>query len=310
MGSLPPNAILFTRFDGSGVFLKSIKEDGSNETVLASFNGDTIKAVAANPNTANQFAFVNFDSATIPSMKLYRGNSALNPATSTQLTTTVFEDVLDVQFSPDGQYVLFSAVRTGDANYKLFVVPAAGGTETILDNGGDFSVCPDSANRTVVYSKDNPSGTSSDLYTVNYVTGAGKTALTTLNTETFTPSWNRAATKVYFSSQQPVSGGSGTQTELFTVTYPGGVTAQVTTTDAVFESGFGVNEGESKVSYINFTGSDTDSGVYVMNADGTGVLKLVGSTGIGISTYFTNSQGRMVGGQPFHFTFGKRKLRR
>lgn len=293
------------------MFLKSIKEDGTNETVLASFSGDTTKAVAANPNTVNQFAFINIVNGTSTEMRLYRGNSALDPASSTQLTATVFDDVLDVQFSPDGQYVLFSAVRPGDLNYKLFVVPAAGGTETILDDGGDFAVCPDSTNRVVVYSKDNPSGVSSDLYSMNYTTGAGGTALTTLATEAYTPSWNRAGTKLYFASQQPVSGGGGgAQTELFTVPFPSGSATRVTTTDPVFESGFGVNENETKVSFINFTGSATDSGLYVMNANGTSSIKLVAGTNLGFTTYFTNSQGRSLGGQPFHFSFGPRRARR
>jgi hypothetical protein len=116
---------------------------------------------------------------------------------------------------------------------------------------------------------------------------------------------------VYFSSQQPVSGGGGgTQTELYTVTFPGGTTSRVSSTDSVFESGFGVNETESKVSFINFTGDSADSGLYVMNADGTSSVKLVAGTNLGFTTYFTNSQGRSIGGQPFHFSFGARKNRR
>ncbi|MCX6343218.1 MAG: hypothetical protein NTU72_12665, partial [Fimbriimonadales bacterium] len=77
-------------------------------------------------------------------VRLYLGNSTLSTTGAILLTTTVFDSIGDIQFSPSGDKVLFSGLRAIDQNFKLFSVPIAGGAISIIDDADDFQICPNS----------------------------------------------------------------------------------------------------------------------------------------------------------------------
>lgn len=297
-GFLPQNAILFVSHESPSK-LKSIKADGSGETVLATFDNASIAAVAKNPNTNNSFAFAKITmSGATPTVRLYLGNSTLSTTGALLLTTTVFDSIGDIQFSPSGDKVLFSGLRAIDQNFKLFSVPIAGGAISIIDDADDFQVCPNSSSPLVTYSKSVTSSVS-EIFTANYQTNGSITKVSNLNSTSLSPTFNRAGTLILFSSVAAASG----RNDLFTIPTSGGTTTQVTSTSNTSEFGAMFNEDGTKISYIGVDVNPLLTGLYVCNADGSSSIQLVGSTSLGFTTYFTDSNGRSFGGiNGWHFS--------
>lgn len=278
------DTILYTESSGSNGAVKGIKANGTGGSTLATYPIDTVKAASPNPMVANQFAFASVDT-TGPTAKLYRGNATLSTTGALQLSPTTFEDIDDVQFTPDGQNVIFKAVTPGSTTgYKIYIVPVTGGPETLLDQVFEFSVCPIQGSNLIVYSKD--LGTTSEVHTINYVTGT-KAKLTNLGGDVFYPTWSRDATKILFISS--VGGGNR---DVYQVPSNGGATTQITNTVGVSEDYAFFNSDASKIAFLSSPGTGTNYNLGVMNANGSSPTTIVSSDTLGLMIYWTSTLGR------------------
>jgi hypothetical protein len=303
-GFLPQNSILFVSNDGPSK-LRSIKEDGTGDTTVASFNFLEIGAVAKNPNSTNNFAFAQITvSGTSSTMRLYSGDSSLNPATSTPLASTVFDSINDIQFTQNGARVLFTGIRASDTNPKLFSVPATGGAVTVLDDADDFNISPIQSSNLVAYSKETTAGVT-ELFTLNYATAGSITQITSRGTLSNSASWNRAGTSLLFSSLDGTSG----RNEIWRVNATGGSPTRITNTSDVSEFGAMFNQDATKISFVGLNSDPLKTGLYVMNADGSSPVLLVASTSLLNETYFTDANGRSLIGLGWHFS-SNRSFRR
>lgn len=295
---MPKDTILYTISDGTVNFLKSINPDGSGDTPLASYTADSTKAVAPNPTKANEFAFAAIDTSG-PTAKLYKGTSALNPATSTQLTPTVFLDIDDVQFTPDGNFVIFKA--DSGLGYKMYVIPVSGGSETVLDDVFEMSVNPVVGTHLVAYSK--PLATTSEVYTIDYTT-ATQTPITNLGTDVFFPTWSRDGGTILFS----YSPSALQNPDLYKVLVSSGVVTQITNTPNDVETFGFYNSDKSKIASILFDGGGSLN-LAVMNGDGSGAANIVSNNSLGVTCYWTDTNGRRISANLPHFQFGTKSRR-
>jgi len=266
---------------------------------LASYVAGNVTAVAPNPTKPNQFAFANFNSGT-SKYKLYKGNTSLDIATSTLLTTNSYDGIDGVQFTPDGLYVIFKA--DAGSGFKLYRVAVGGGVPTVLDSGVfEFSVNPVVGTNLVAYAKD--SGTSSDVYTVDYLT-ANKVQVTNLGIETFSPNWSRDGANIVFGhSPDPFN----ENIHLFNVTYPGGTVTEVTPA-STFNEAFGFyNEDMTKVAVLRVGGSGVLLDSYDIGS--TSFTTVVDNTSLGSTCYWTDSNGRSVSANIPSFQFGSHRRR-
>lgn len=296
---MPKDQVLYTVSDGSVTFLKSIKPDGTADVALASFLATDIKAVAPNPTVTNKFAFASLDSVNVTA-RLYYGNAALNPGTSTLLTPTVFADIDDVQFSPDGTTILFKA-DTGNG-YKLYAIPVTGGSEVVLDDVFEFHVNPVVGTKLVAYSK--PLASTSEVYKLDYTTGV-PVPVTALGSDVFFPTWSRDGQTILFSYASSVL----TNQDLYSVGVNGGTVTQVTNTPTIVETFGFFNHDKSKIAAIMFDGLG-NLNLEVMDGNGTNANTIVTNNSLGIICYWTDLDGRKISMNLPHYQIGKRKSRR
>ncbi|MBS1702526.1 MAG: PD40 domain-containing protein [Armatimonadetes bacterium] len=298
MGSLPHDSILYTIGDGTFTFLKSIKSDGSNDTSLASFAVATTKAVAPNPTKTNQYAFASIDQNT-SQMTLYLGNSALSTSSATLLTSTSFVDIDDIQFTPDGTYIIFKA--DSGLGYKMYRIPVTGGNEVSLDDVFEFSVSPVNGSHLIAYSK--PLATTSEVYTIDYTT-ATQTPITSLGADVFYPTWSRDGSTILFGYLAP----SAVNADLYKVSSSGGTATQVTNSSNVYEIMGFFNEDMTKIASVGFDASN-NLNLSVMGADGSNVNSILSDNSLGVTCYWTDSNGRAIAVNLPHFQIGPRKRR-
>ena len=294
---------MYTISDGTTNFLKAIKPDGTANGTLASYVASGTKAVAPNPTKTNQFAFATIDnSGANPAAKLYLGNSSLNPAASTQLTNTVFQDIDDVQFTPDGAFVIFKA--DSGSGYNMYRVSVAGGSETYLDGVFEMAVCPVAGSHLIAYSK--PLASTSEVYVIDYTT-ATTTAVTSLGVDVFYPTWSRDGGTILFAFAPSAS----VNLDLYKVTYPSGVVTQVTNTPSINETFGFYNSDKSKIAAIGFDGSG-NLNLQTMNGDGSSATNLISDNSLGVTCYWTDTNGRSMRVNLPHFQFGNngRRIRR
>jgi hypothetical protein len=278
--------------------LKSIKADGTNDTALASFTAGNITAVAPNPTKPNQFAFASFNSTTLK-YKLYKGSAALDPASSVLLTSTTYDAVDDVEFTPDGAYVIFKA--DAGTGYKLYRVAVGGGSAVALDDVFEFSVSPVVGSNLIAYSK--PLATTSEVYTIDYLTST-QTQVTNLGIDVYSPTWSRDGANILFGyTADPLVD----NIHLFNTTYPGGTVTEVTPVSAYNEPFGFYNENMTKVAVVR----SGIAGVFLSVYDITGAsyFDAVTNDSLGPVCYWTDSTGRAASANIPHFKFGKRNHR-
>jgi Tol biopolymer transport system component len=256
-----------------------------------------VKAVAVNPNQTNDFVFASALVANGP-VRLYRGNSSLNAAGATQLTSLAHEVITDIQFSPDGASVLFLAKFSGDSEaVRLYIVPSTGGTATVIDQEvSGFSVLQQTGQTKVVYAK-GPSAF--ELFVRDYATGTSSTQITNVGSADL-PRWNRTGTRIIFLAD----GASSGNYDIFSVAPTGGtVTPLIGTTEV--EGCAMLNGTDTLLGYTT-----QSLGVYVANADGTNPQRIKISGQVDPSfIYFTNAAGRSRTGEAFSYNVGKRNQR-
>ncbi len=291
--------ILYTVSDGTNVFLKQINPDGTGSNNIATYPAATIAAVSPNPTKTNEYAFASIDTTAFPpTAKLYKGNVALNPATSTLLTSTVYQVIDDIQFSPDGNFILFKA-DTG-TGFKLYRIPVGGGSAIPLSDVFEMSVNPVVGTHLVAVSQ--AVGALSEIFTIDY-TNAASTQITTTGVNVFNPTWTRDGGTILFAADD----GAGGNWNLFTVPSTGGTATQVPNPGNYFMAFGFFNEAKSKIGTIMFDGSGTLA-LEVQDSDGQNLTQLVSDNSLGVTCYWTDSNGRAVRVNLPHFQFGKRKF--
>lgn len=258
----------------------------------------SVEAVAPNPTKTNEYAFGKITSG--PVAKLYKGTSALNSATGTLLTSTSYQDIDDVQYTPDGAYIIYKA-DTG-TGYKLYRIPAAGGSPVVLDTVFEFSVSPVSGSHKLVYSKD--LGTTSEIFTMDYTT-ASSTQITTLGSDVYNPSWSRDGNTILFS----FIAAAATNADLYSVPAAGGSVTQVTNTPNEYEYLGMYNEDATKIATI-YADSTFAMNLGVYDISGSSLGSILADTSLGINCYWTDSNGRAVRINMPHFHIGPRKRTR
>lgn len=281
-GALPQNEILFTVNDETGGYLRRVKPDGTGGTILAQYPTNVV-AVAPDPQNVGRYVFF-ASSTTDGPFRIYRGTNSVDPAASTAISTQTFAFVGDLAFAPDGNTVFFVASTTDSAPRRLYKLPVSGGTPEVLDNALRLAVSP--VGQKLVYSKDNAEFTGSDIYVRDYNAGSTPTRLTTAVAENSYPAFNRAGTKIVYSSN---ANGSY---ELFTINPDGTGNVQVTTTADLDEFGASFNEDGTKLAYSALSNELGGSGIYVANVNGSGRQQVAADASIDFDVYWTSSLGR------------------
>ena len=299
-GFLPPNKILYSENSGSAPQLKAVSPDGTGVQVIGTFPINVIAAVQ-DPNVSNQFFFAAGDvSGSGGPYQIFKGNSTLTTAGATLVSTQQFDYVSDLDVSPDGTTLVFTAAPTASDPLKLFKMPTAGGAPVYLDDATYFSLAPNGT--LIAYVKDDL-GTTNRIYTRGYATGSTPTAITG-SLDISTPTWNHSSSKVLFPRSI-----NGDPRDLYTVGASGGTITTLTNTPNLSELASTYNSDDTKIAYLAAANSAFPgaSGIYVAASTGLSAVQIVASDSLNFeSIYWTNAQGRLSSGG-FKFSFAKHK---
>jgi hypothetical protein len=297
---------LFTENLGSDTFLRSINPDGTNQQTLATYDSTVISAIAANPNATNDFAFGFITTGTTTTtMQLFRGNSTLEPTTSTLLTATVFDSIDKIMFSADGSRVFFlGSVPSSSVN--LFSIPSGGGVPTLIATGvADFAVAPTGTGIAYILEGDQQIYRRADVGSPEIQVTTGTLVHTGLN-------FNRAADRLLYSHSVAIAGGD-VREDLGSVALDGTGITNIFSTTLLGETGASYNPDASEIAYIVSAVDSSgvqifaNSGLFKASAVGANPTQLVVGNGFGGQTYWTNAAGRLSAGQQLALSLRKKR---
>jgi len=182
---------------------------------------------------------------------------------------TVYEDAPD--WSPDGLQLAFRSDR--DGNREIYVMDASGAGQTRLTNDAASDYRPTwSPDGTKIAFVTDRNG-NAEIYVMN-ANGTGVQRLTNHSATDDDPAWSPDGTKIAFTSDR--GGAFG----IYVMNSSDGLTVTQLTPDASRDSKLTWSPDGTKIAFSRIAACDfyfCRRGLYVMNADGSGVTELAGS---------------------------------
>jgi len=176
-------------------------------------------------------------------------------------------------WSPDGCQIVFESNR--DGNIEIYSMNADGSAQTRITNNAaddrDPAWSPDGTKIVFASNRDwDPQGKLYDIYSVN-ADGSGLERLSSLPARNRTPSWSPDGSRIMFTSDMDMPGGVGT--EIYVVSLDGSQPMKRLTVNRQIDTDPAWSPDGTMIAFYHMAGAG-DSGIFVMNADGTGLRQL------------------------------------
>ncbi|HVL39948.1 MAG TPA: hypothetical protein VM328_11215 [Fimbriimonadaceae bacterium] len=288
-GTIPNNKIFYSLGTGTGTEVYHIDPNGQNDTLYGTLP-DGYSGFGANPQVV-EFVFGHDDPGTQAVKYGLFVNGTVNVAGASQLTARTFDAIGTIQFTPDGQTILFTASivqNPGTINeeevWSLYRITRNGGLQnpTKLDDGEDLDISPDGTR--VVYTK--LTGTFGEIYTRN-VDGTGTATRLTNNTfEDWMPQYSKDGQRIVFSSDR-----NGTNFDIYTMTTAGGGVVNVTNTGSADEYGPSYSADSTQISFVVLALDPSQTGLFRINANGASRTALKLAPNINLQTWWSPGTG-------------------
>ncbi|MEA2554662.1 MAG: hypothetical protein QOJ65_2838 [Fimbriimonadaceae bacterium] len=275
--------------------LRYVDPNGGNDTLLGT-SDQQYSAATPNPNVQNQVVFAyttNANPGSDPNATyaLYR-NTSVSIIGATRITDPVtlpLNFVGTIQFSPNGQKIVFTGTRGSD--HAIYVMDANGGNLVRLISGDDAQLSPDGTK--ILYSQSQ--GNQADLFWIGLNETTGHPILATTDQDEIMPQWSKNGQKIVFSSKPTAS--LTAPFDVYVITF-GSATAPIQLTsngDNNFSPTFSADNAQVGYARLSFTNVAL-SGIYRTPASGGAETAIVLNPSVQPSVYWTSTNGRAYGG--------------
>ena len=193
-------------------------------------------------------------------------------------TVTLTGDEMAPAWSPDGTRIAYMSWSEETESYEIFVVDVDGSNVTQITStpGGDIYVPSWSPDGTKLAYDYTPEGQMGDIYVVN-ADGSNQRRLTTAPANDTGPIWSPDGSRIAFESEEDGD------YEIYVMDANGGNRRQLTYNSGVVDGNPAWSPDGSRVVFVSDRDTPDTMKIYVMDADGSGVVRLTDDEALEIS---------------------------
>ncbi|MBI5706551.1 MAG: PD40 domain-containing protein [Armatimonadetes bacterium] len=287
LGALPPNKIFYSLFNSGNLTtdLAYMDPNGANRTPIFSLPLN-ITVATLSPDGQHWAFFYSPDPLSANAVYDVYINTTPSFAGATRITSANYTYDGTIQYTSDGTQLVYTASPTlGDSG--LYKVNASGGSPTRLGGTANIEAAHLSYATNKIVCTRVVSGLG-EIATIN-LDGTGLTNITSNTSDDIMPQWNKAGTRVAFSTDR------NGDFDIYTMTSTGTGVTRVTNVN-LDEYGPTYDDGGTNLAFAVIGGDLADYGVYTCTSTGASRTQILSDQSIGAGLYWSSLTGRASGG--------------